>query len=279
MDISALVNHDGEASVLPRRSLSNPQSLFSSSPVTPAAKIPTPKPSQKQMSLKRKRHDPKPIWAYREGEELPPELKQLQEQQRQQSRPPPPVIAQTQPHAQAIPSHHPPPRPQPSPNAERNGHAPSETGAPPPAVGVSGLAGFERPISDDAQIYDDVSRNVCDFIWNTAVNNETVRNAIVDPKVQLEVEARWGQILEKTTNQRIRGFWRTETVINTRDRPYLTTQRSGSLGDYFHRQHQSSKSRANARSNDCQPNSRHGQQSKEAFTYLASNPYSPIIII
>jgi len=167
------------------------------------------------MSLKRKRHDPKPIWAYREGEELPPELKQLQEQQRQQSRPPPPVIAQPQPHAQAIPSHHPPPRPQPSPNAERNGHAPSETGAPPPAVGVSGLAGFERPISDDAQIYDDVSRNVCDFIWNTAVNNETVRNAIVDPKVQLEVEARWGQILEKTTNQRIRGFWRTETVINT----------------------------------------------------------------
>ena len=58
----------------------------------------------------------------------------------------------------------------------------------------------------------------------------------------------------------------------TLDRPYLTTQRPGSLGDCFHCQHQSSKSRANARSNDCQPSSRHSQQSKEAFTYLASNP-------
>jgi polynucleotide 5'-triphosphatase len=166
------------------------------------------------MSLKRKRHDPKPIWAYREGEELPPELKQLQEQQRQQSRPPL-VVAQPHVHAQPALPVHPPPRPQPSPKAERNGHAPSEPGAPPPAGTAPGLAGFERPISYDAQVHDEVSRDVCDFIWNTAVNNETVRNAIMDPKVQLEVEARWGQILEKQTDQRLRGFWRTECVINT----------------------------------------------------------------
>ncbi|KAH7563476.1 hypothetical protein BM1_00523 [Bipolaris maydis] len=216
MDISALVNHDGDATVLPRRSLSIPHSTATSSPVTFAAKIPSPPPKTKfkQMSLKRKRHDPKPIWAYREGEELPPELKQLQEQQRQQSRPPP-TVAQPQPHAQPPPQAHPQPRPQPSPMVERNGHPSSEKGAPPPGTAVRELSGFERPISNDAQIYDDVSRNVCDFIWNTAVNNEVVRSAIADPRVQLEVEARWGQIIDKQTDQRLRGFWRTETVLNT----------------------------------------------------------------
>ncbi|KAL6150853.1 hypothetical protein ACJQWK_10629 [Exserohilum turcicum] len=164
-----------------------------------------------QMSLKRKRHDPKPIWAYREGEELPPKLKQLQDQQRQQARPPPPPPpAPSHPHAQP-----PPPRPQPSPMAERNGHSSLEAGPPPPAMASRELAGFERPISNDAHVYDDVSRTVCDFIWNTAVNNEVVRNAVADPKVQLEVEARWGQIIDKQTDQRLRGFWRTETVLNT----------------------------------------------------------------
>ncbi|KAI4692245.1 uncharacterized protein J4E84_003214 [Alternaria hordeiaustralica] len=218
MDISALVNHDGEASVLPRRSLSHPHSLPASSPVTPAAKIPTPKPSQQQMSLKRKRHDPKPIWAYREGEQLPPELRQLQEQQRQQSRPPPPVVVpQAHSRAQpALPSHPPPPRPQPSPNAERNGHAHSDAGAPPPpAATASGLSRFARPMFHDAQLYDVVAHEVCEFIWATAVNNEAVRNAIADPKVQLEVEARWGQILEKQTDQRLRGVWNTECVIKS----------------------------------------------------------------
>ena len=42
----------------------------------------------------------------------------------------------------------------------------------------------------DAQLYDVVAHEVCEFIWATAVNNEAVRNAIADPKVQLEVEAR-----------------------------------------------------------------------------------------
>lgn len=202
--------------MLPRRSLSIPHSTTASSPVPVTASLPTPPPKAKHqhMSLKRKRHDPKPIWAYREGEELPPELKQLEEQQRQQSRPPPPPppVAHSQPHAQPPPQA---PRPQSSPMGERNGHASAEKGAPPPATGIRELSGFERPISNDAHIYDDVSRNVCDFIWNMAVNNEAVRNAIADPKVQLEVEARWGQIIDKQTDQRLRGFWRTETVLNT----------------------------------------------------------------
>ncbi|RMZ72971.1 hypothetical protein GMOD_00009756 [Pyrenophora seminiperda CCB06] len=227
MDISALVNHDGDAAaVLPRRSLSHPHSLFTSSPVTPAAKLPSPPPktTHKHMSLKRKRNaGSKPIWAYREGEELPPELQALQEQQRKQSRPPAPIpppssapAVQPHLHAQPAPSAHPPPRQHPSPMvAERNGHPSSDAGLPTPALSMHELTGFERPISNAALIYDDVSRNVCEFIWDTAVNNEMVRKAVSDPKVQLEVEARWGQIIDTQSDQRLRGFWRTETVLNT----------------------------------------------------------------
>ena len=203
MDISALVNHDTEAAVPPRRSLSNSHSLAA---VTSAARIPTPpKSTPRQMPLKRKRHDPKPIWAYREGEELPLELKQQQEQ-RQHSRPPPPPVAQPpQPQVQ----------PHTSPMVQRNGPPPSATVAPPPPATTNELTGFERPVSDDAQVYDDVSRRVCDFIWVTAVNNELVRNAVADPQTQLEVEARWGHIIDRRSDQRFRGYHDTECVIKT----------------------------------------------------------------
>ncbi|KAL6712465.1 hypothetical protein ACN47E_000342 [Coniothyrium glycines] len=210
MDISALVNHDGDAAVLPRRSLSN--SISAPSPVTFAAKIPTPprtKSIHRQMPLKRKRHDPKPIWAYRENEELPPELRRLQEQQRQQSRPPPPATpAQPPPQTQ--------PRLQPSPMVHRNGPPPVATEAPRQSQPGSGLSGFERPVSNDATLHDEVSRKVCDFIWQSAVNNPSVRRAIAaDPNMELEVEARWGQIQEKQGGQRLRGLWDSECVIKT----------------------------------------------------------------
>jgi polynucleotide 5'-triphosphatase len=240
MDISALVNHDGEATVLPRRSFSNPHPLAAPSPVTSAATIPTPptKTAHKQMSQKRRRGDPKPIWAYREGEELPPELK-AQQEQRQKARQPAPAV---QPYvtAQPPPQAHPPPRPQSSPMAERNGQPPSDMDA------VQGLTGFERPISNDASIYDDTSRNVCDFIWNTAVNNEVIRNVVMDPRVQLEVEARWGQIIDTQTHQRFRGPWRTETVINTESAQVkfestMTVQQHKRMNLYLNSQVQKSK--------------------------------------
>ncbi|KAF1941550.1 mRNA triphosphatase CET1 [Clathrospora elynae] len=165
-----------------------------------------------QMPHKRKRHDPKPIWAYREGEELPPELKQQQQEQRQQTRPPPlPVQAQAQPGSQAQPR--PPPRP--TPIVERNGHPPSETDASLQLPSGHELQGFERPVSDAPQVYNDVSHKVCVFVWDNAVANELVRTAIADPKVQLEVEARWGQIVERTTDRRIRGMWDNECVLKT----------------------------------------------------------------
>lgn len=213
MDISALVNHDTEAAVPPRCSLSRPSSFSASSPMAAAAKIPhAPQPAPQQMPRKRRRHDPKPIWAYREGEELPLELQEhqhQQHQQHQQSRPPPAPAQPPQLSAQ------PQPRLQSSPIVHRNG-PPSSTheSAPlPQSYAAAELVGFERPISDCPRIYDDVSRQVCEFLWREAIGNDTVRNAITDPHVKLEVEARWGQVLDRHSNQRLRGVWDSECVL------------------------------------------------------------------
>ncbi|KAF9698919.1 hypothetical protein EKO04_003239 [Ascochyta lentis] len=200
MDLSAIVNQD-EGMVLPRRSSSNAYAISQPSPVSASSKLRTPNP--RATPLKRKRHEPKPIWAYREGEELPEELQRLQEQQRQQARPPPPPV-QPQAHHQAPVI------------AQRSGPPPAASAAA-PATGNE-LAGYERPVSNDAHIYDDVSRKVCEFIWSTAVNNELVRKAIAEsPATQLEVEARWGQIIDKHSSNRLRGFHDTECVLRRND--------------------------------------------------------------
>ena len=158
------------------------------------------------MPLKRKRHEPKPIWAYREDEELPEELQRLQQQQRQQVRPPPPPVQPPAQHQAPV-------------MAQRNGPPPAASAAVPNTA--QGLAGYERPVSNDVHVYDDVSRKVCDFIWTTAVNNEMVRKAILEsPNTQLEVEARWGQIIDKhrgSNGERLRGFHDTECVIKRND--------------------------------------------------------------
>lgn len=200
MDLSAIVNQD-EGLVLPRRSSSIAYAISQPSPVSTSSKLPT--PTSRAMPLKRKRHEPKPIWAYREGEELPEELQRLQEQQRQQARPPPPPV---QPQAQHDAPVLPP---------QRNGPPPAPSAAP---AAANELAGYERPVSNDAHIYDDVSRKVCDFIWTTAVNNEQVRKAIAEsPATQLEVEARWGQIIDTHSHDRLRGFHDTECVLRRND--------------------------------------------------------------
>lgn len=215
MDISALVNHDGDAAVLPRRSISNPHSISAPSPVTSSANLPpTPsQPTRRQMPLKRKRHDPKPIWAYREGEKLPPEL-QKQLEQRQQSRPPAPAAQQ-----QPAPPQQAHPHAQPStPMVHRSGPPTNGNSAPPHASVTTELAGFERPVSNDKHVYDEVSRKVCDFIWNLAINNETLRKAIAESEhTQVEVEARWGQIIDRQSNARLRGYHDTETIIKSQN--------------------------------------------------------------
>ncbi|KZM19573.1 polynucleotide 5'-phosphatase [Ascochyta rabiei] len=208
MDLSAIVNQD-EGLVLPRRSSSIAHAMSQPSPVSASSKLPT--TNARATPLKRKRYEPKPIWAYREGEELPEELQRLQDQQRQQARPPPPPV-QPQAHHQApaMGQRNGPPQPPPPPPAP-------SAAAPAPAT-ANELAGFERPVSNDAHVYDDVSRKVCDFIWTTAVNNELVRKAIAEsPATQLEVEARWGQIIDKHSSNRLRGFHDTECVLRRND--------------------------------------------------------------
>jgi polynucleotide 5'-triphosphatase len=63
-------------------------------------------------------------------------------------------------------------------------------------------------------VYNDVARRVCDFIWTQAVNNELVRNAIAESEhTQLEIEARWGHIVDRPSNRRLRGYHDSETVV------------------------------------------------------------------
>jgi polynucleotide 5'-triphosphatase len=91
-------------------------------------------------------------------------------------------------------------------------------GAPSQNTSSTELSGFERPVSNDAHVYDDVSRKVCDFIWNLAVNHEPVRNAMAESEnTQLEIEARWGHIIDKGSNGRLRGYHDTETVIKSQN--------------------------------------------------------------
>jgi len=213
MDISELVHHDGDAPVVPRRSSSIAHSLSAPSPVTTSAHLPTPpQPVRRQMPLKRKRNDPKPVWAYREGENLPPELKRLQEQ-RQPVRPPPPPTPQ--------PQHTPASRPQAQPPQampHRNGAPTNGNGAPPHVISSRELSGFERPVSNDVHVYDEVSRKVCDFIWTNAITSELVRNTIAESEhTNLEIEARWGQLSERTTKTRLRGYHDTETIVKTQN--------------------------------------------------------------
>ncbi|KAH8724020.1 CYTH-like domain-containing protein [Phaeosphaeriaceae sp. PMI808] len=212
MDISALVNHDGDPAVLPRRSVSRPGSISASSPIPSSANLPTPSKQIRRQMPKRKRHDPKPIWAYREDEKLSPELQKKQEQL-QQSRPPPkhPAQSQTVPQAHSQAS--------PPPIAHRNGPPPNRNnGNSVPSQGAADieLNGYARPISNAAHVHDDVVRKVCDFIWNQAVNNEIVRKAIAESEhTQLEIEARWGHIIDRSSSGRLRGFHETETVIKS----------------------------------------------------------------
>jgi polynucleotide 5'-triphosphatase len=220
MDISSLVNHDGEAAALPlipraRSSLSLQHSsspvaqrtLSTSSPVATAPERPPTSPTRPKMPLRRRlRNDPKPIWAYLENEQLPPNVQRLQDErmaQRKQQAPRP-SLAPTQ-------AQHPPQAPPPLPV---NGAHPPVQRIPTALPATGGLTGYERPISNDAHVFDGVSRQVLDFIWAQAITNETVRNAIAESELtQLEVEARWGQIIDRTSLTRLRGFHTAETPL------------------------------------------------------------------
>ncbi|KAF2651643.1 mRNA triphosphatase CET1 [Lophiostoma macrostomum CBS 122681] len=210
MNIADLVN-PGPPQV-PRRSPSNPHSVSAPSPAVSAAKLPTPPlTTHKSMPQKRKRRDPKPIWAYLENEDLPGELKAelAQREPRQHSRPAPPT---------------PRPQPHPSPAAQSNGTpvahqavmGPPPAG-PPPAFAPRELGGFERPLTNDVSIYDEVVRKVCDFIWKNVVENQVLQEAVREgPRCcQIEIEARWGQIIDRQLNTRLQGLHDSECILRS----------------------------------------------------------------
>lgn len=146
------------------------------------------------MLHKRKRHDPKPIWAIREGEAL--EAHHQDQRLLRQQNPPPSTTPQMQPRALD------------STSAQSNGHLP------PPKPNKRELTAFERPITDDSEVYDEVTRQVCNFIWAN-ITNETIRRITAeDPLTELEIEARWGQITDRGLNSRLRGIHQTECVVS-----------------------------------------------------------------
>jgi polynucleotide 5'-triphosphatase len=202
MDIAALVNPVSEAP--PRRSLSGSHSFLAPSP---SLSSPTPPVATdiQPMNRKRKRHDTKPIWAALEDEIADGLTFAQWQKRREQSRP----VPTPQPQAQSQPALAPASVPVRSGPPLQNSFS-----APQPIVSHE-LAGYERPVSDSDRVYDDVSRKVCDFIWNTVIVNENVRKAVAEsPRTtQVEVEARWGQLLHKESGQRIHSNISTEGIV------------------------------------------------------------------
>jgi hypothetical protein len=152
------------------------------------------------MPHKRKRTDPKPIWAYKEHELF--EGQSLEQRNpRQQSRPPPTT---------------PRPQPQPPPDIQSNGapNGPPTPMAPPQPFASRELVGFERPITNNPNVYDEISRRVCDFVWACVVENHELRHAVAEsPGTQIEIEARWGQIQDLNSKSRLVGMHETECVL------------------------------------------------------------------
>ncbi|KAF2192268.1 mRNA triphosphatase CET1 [Zopfia rhizophila CBS 207.26] len=184
MDLKSIINPEPNPPPPPRL---HQAPVPSPSPATSAAKLPTPPLStHKPLPHKRKRHDPKPIWAVREHEVANDEHRE----RRQQSRPPPPT-----------------PRPQPPPNIQMNGPRV-------PSVASRELQGYERPISNDIRVYDEISRKVCDFIWMTVVDNAPLRHAVAESSgTVVEIEAKWGQIQDRHGGGRLQGMHETECIV------------------------------------------------------------------
>ncbi|KAF2741444.1 mRNA triphosphatase CET1 [Polyplosphaeria fusca] len=215
------------------------------SPAMSTSKLPTsptvahpPPLSQLPARRRRNRNDPKPIWAYREGEELPPELAAEERKRLQptltpqpQAQPPPPIIA----------SH----------SSNGNGVRPTP---------VSGeLQGYERPICNDARVYDEVTRRVCDFFWTNIVMHTELRQAVAaSPGVAIEIEGRWGQLTNKLSDkhrQRLISLHDSEGVVRasaldqtqTRFESTMSLEQHKKMNQYLNRLVQQSRAPASGR--------------------------------
>ncbi|KAF2021986.1 mRNA triphosphatase CET1 [Aaosphaeria arxii CBS 175.79] len=207
MNISDLLSNPGPEAT-PRRSPSNPHSITAASPAISVAKLPTPPHNtHKAMPRRRQRHDPRPIWAVREHEALEAHHRDHRNQRRPSRAP------SATPRLQA----------QPLPSAQHNGNAPQQRPRV-PVLDRRQLTSFERPLTNDNVVYDETSRQVCDLIWDNVVMSEPIRQVLrEDPHTHLEIEARWGQILDKQSNVRLHGIHRTECVVQVEGTKFEST--------------------------------------------------------
>jgi hypothetical protein len=66
--------------------------------------------------------------------------------------------------------------------------------------------------------YDEMTRTVCDFIWNQVIDNPSIRRALLEsPDTQVEIEAKWGQMQDKRSMERLTGIHATECVVHEVD--------------------------------------------------------------
>lgn len=80
------------------------------------------------------------------------------------------------------------------------------------------LVGYARPLTDDGRVYDEISRKVCDFIWQNVVENHLLLDASRESSgTQIEIEAKWGQIQDRRNGMRLQGIHSTECVVRDGD--------------------------------------------------------------
>ncbi|KAF2814652.1 mRNA triphosphatase CET1 [Mytilinidion resinicola] len=165
MDIRSLINPT------PPSRVSTPSNAVPNDGPRKRKRTPLPASPSKQTSQRprRKRHDPIPIWAIREGDMQPHA---------------PPIQAPVQDDIET-------------------------DDAPEPAL---------EPSITNITPYDEITRSVCDFIWQNVVMNSAVRRALAEsPDTQVEIEAKWGQMQDKRTGERFTGVHQTECVVDEMD--------------------------------------------------------------
>lgn len=93
-------------------------------------------------------------------------------------------------------------------------------------------------------MYDETQRQVCDFIFRNVIINDSIRGLLAEARdTTIEVEARWGHIINRNTEERLQGFHTTECVIRpdvsrstTRFESVMNVQQHQIMNKYLNKQ-------------------------------------------
>ncbi|OCK78486.1 mRNA triphosphatase CET1 [Lepidopterella palustris CBS 459.81] len=138
--------------------------------------------SSRPIVQRRKRNDPVPIWAIRE-QDAPWERAPPQVPSHAPSQQPLQVPAEFTPQAQ------------------------------------NGLHDWDwQPSITGKAPYDEISRTIGHFIWHNMITNDALLQAAAESEgSQVEIEAKWGQIQDFQTKERLRWFNDTECILRTKE--------------------------------------------------------------